>query len=173
MDGAPAPEHVFSTTTLPLDTLHALFEAARFTPSSEGVLPWLFVYAAERPTRQRALSLLTEADRAWATGAALLVFAFARRAHPETGTPLHNSAFDTGAACLALSQRARELGLSCRSASRVARDRTERVLGVPAAEYEPHLMLAVGYAPLSDDGAPSSAPPRQHHFVFNGRYLCS
>jgi nitroreductase len=173
MDGAAAPEHVFSTTTLPLESLHALFEAARFAPCTEGVLPWLFVYAAERPTRKRALDLLAEQDRAWAARAALLVFAFARRAHPETGAPLCNGALDTGAACQALAERARELGLSCRWASCFARDRTELLLGVPSADYTAHIVIAVGLAPLTDDGEPDRAPRQQHHFVFNGRYLRS
>jgi nitroreductase len=167
----------FSSEPLPLETLRSLFEAARFAPSAGNLQPWLFVYAAERVLRKRVLPLLREENQRWAAHAPLLVFVFARRCHPHTGAPLRTGAFDTGAAWFALALQAERLGLNCRAMGGIHHELVHRALGVPEAEYEAMVAVAIGYPGRTDDLPPDlaerdvpSGRRRQSRFVFNGRY---
>ncbi|HWA72389.1 MAG TPA: nitroreductase family protein [Polyangiaceae bacterium] len=165
----------YSAQALPFEVVRTLFEAARFAPSAGNVQPWLFVYAADPLMRGRALSLLDMETRGWAGEAALLIFVFARRTHPETGAPLRTGAFDTGAAWFSLALQAQTLGLNCRATGNVDHERAHRMLGVPTSSYESMIAVAIGY-PAPPSGAQSAAERRntrklQHLFVFNGRYV--
>jgi nitroreductase len=167
-----------SARPLPFEAVRTLFEAARWAPSAGNVQPWLFIYAADRPTRTRAHRLLKEQNRRWAERAPLLIFVFARRNHPETGLPLRTAAFDTGAAWFALALQAQQLGLVTRAMGGIHHEQTYAALGVPENEFESMVAIAIGYP-----GDPLHLPPdlaakeqptprkRQHHFVFNGRYV--
>lgn len=165
----------FSTQQLPFDVVRTLFEAARFAPSAENLQPWLFVYAADPPTRKRALGLLGGQTQSWAVQASLIVFVFARRTHPETGEPLRTGAFDTGAAWFSLALQAQTLGLNCRAIGQLDHERAHRVLGVPTDSYESLIAIAVGYPTTPPDASAAyerrSQRKRQHLFVFNGRYI--
>jgi nitroreductase len=143
-----------SARPLPFEAVRTLFEAARWAPSAGNVQPWLFVYAADRPTRTRAHRLLKEQNRRWAERAPLLIFAFARRNHPETGLPLRTAAFDTGAAWFALALQAQQLGLVTRAMGGIHHEQTYAALGVPENEFESMVEIAVGYP-----GDPLDLPP--------------
>ncbi len=168
----------FSSAPLEHEMLRSLFEAARFAPSAGNLQPWAFVYAAERATRRRALPILEAENRRWAAQAPLLVFVFARRHHPKTRAPLRTAAFDTGAAWLSLALQARHLGLNCRAMGGIRHDLAYQLLGVPEAEFESLVAIAVGYpgqrdalpADLAAKDVPSSRE-RQGTFVYNGRYF--
>jgi nitroreductase len=168
----------FSARPLPFEVVRTLFEASRWAPSAENLQPWLFIYAADRPTRTRSHRLLKEQNRRWAERAPLLVFVFARRTHPDTGQPLRTAAFDTGAAWFALALQAQLLGLVTRAMGGIFHEQTYAALGVPENEFESMAAIAIGYP-----GDPGELPPelatkeqptlrrRQHEFVFNGRYI--
>lgn len=166
-----------SPTPLPPGALRSLFEAARWAPSASNLQPWLFVYANDPETLERVRPLLKENNQRWAGKAPLLVFVFARRVHPETGKPVRTGAFDTGAAWLSLALQAQKLGLVARAMGGVYHERVYEALGVPEAEFESMVAVAIGYpAPrdeLPDDLAAREVPSLrkpQHEFVFNGRY---
>jgi nitroreductase len=166
-----------SPEPLPFDLVRSLFEAARWAPSAGNLQPWLFVYAADPLLRKRAHPLLSEQNRRWAARAPLLIFVFARRNHPETGRPLRCAAFDAGAAWLSLALQAQQLGLVTRAMGGIDHEQVYKVLGVPEAEFESQVAIAVGFpgdpAALPEDLALKDYPSprkRQHEFVFNGRY---
>ena len=167
-----------SARPIPFQAVRTLFEAARWAPSAGNVQPWLFIYAADRPVRKRAHRLLNEQNRRWAERAPLLVFVFARRNHPATGLPLRSAAFDTGAAWFALALQAQQLGLVTRAMGGIQHEQTYATLGVPESEFESMVAIAIGYpgdpVDLPPDLAAKELPTsrrRQHHFVFNGRYI--
>lgn len=167
----------FSTEPVDFDTVRRLFEAARFAPSAGNSQPWVFVYAAERATRKRALPILKDENRRWASEAPLLVFVFAHRQHPQTGAPLRMSAFDTGAAWFALALQAHALGLSTRAMGGIDHQAAHDVLGVPRDQFESMAAIAVGYPGAPDELPPDIAAretPSQRRststFVFRGRY---
>jgi nitroreductase len=163
---------------VPFELIRTLFEAARFAPSAGNSQPWLFVYAADQPTRARAQQLLKEQNRRWAERAPLLVFIFARRSHPQTGQPLRTGAFDTGAAWFSLAVQAERLGLVTRAMGGIFHEATYAALGVPEDKFESMAAVAVGFpgdapslpADLGEKERPSLRK-RQHEFVFNGRYV--
>ena len=166
-----------SRQPLAFDMVRSLFEAARWAPSAGNVQPWLFIYATDALLRQRAHQLLSAQNRRWAEHAPLLIFVFARRNHPETGQPLRSAAFDTGAAWFSLALQAQRLGLVARAMGGIHHERTYRAFGVPEAEFESLIAVAVGFpgdaAGLPEDLAVKEEPTprkRQHEFVFNGRY---
>ncbi len=166
-----------SPRALPPETVRALFEAARWAPSASNLQPWLFVYADDEEILARAQALVMPRNRQWADRAPLLVFVFARRAHPETGKPLRTGAFDTGAAWFAFALQAHALGLSTRSMGGINHDEAYGVLGVPRDEYESMAAVAVGFpgdvedlpAELAAREIPSSRRSAST-FVFPRRY---
>jgi nitroreductase len=166
-----------SERPIPAQHVASLFEAARWAPSANNLQPWLFVYASEPESLARARALLKEVNQRWASRAPLLVFAFARRRHPETGAPLRTAQFDTGAAWQSLALQAVKLGLSTRAMGAIHHDRTYTTWGVPEAEFESVAGIAVGYpaapeelpAELRDQDQPSTRRS-QATFAFEGRY---
>ncbi len=166
-----------ASEALPQATLLSLFEAARWAPSASNLQPWLFVYANDPESLARTRPLLKENNQRWAGKAPLLVFVFARRIHPETGKPVRTGAFDTGAAWLSLALQAQKLGLVARAMGGVHHERVYEALGVPEAEFESMVAVAIGYPAaredLPEDLAAREVPSqrkRQREFVFNGRY---
>jgi nitroreductase len=167
----------FSPEPLPPDTVRSLFEAARWAPSSSNSQPWLFIYADDVETLRPARALLVEANQRWASKAPLLIFAFARRVHPQTGAPLRTGAFDTGAAWFSLALQAEKLGLHAHAMGGVHHEQTYDAFGVPRAEYESMAAIVVGYpgdpGELPPDLLAREAPsPRksQDDFAYRGRY---
>ncbi|MET0284853.1 MAG: nitroreductase family protein [Polyangiales bacterium] len=157
--------------------IDVLFEAARWAPSANNLQPWLFVYASEPASLERARSLLKGNNIAWASTAPLLVFVFARKKHPDTGAPIRTAQFDTGAAWQSLALQAHKLGLSTRAMGGIHHDKTYELLGVPEADYESMIGIAIGYP-----GERESLPPELHErelpnqrrsvreFAFEGRF---
>ena len=134
----------------------------------------------EQRTQRRIAPLLLVGFIAWLAyvgGWSLLVFVFARKRHPENGQPLHTGAFDTGAAWFSLALQAERLGLVTRAMGGIHHDRVYESFGVPEAEFQSMVAIAVGYpAPreelpsdLAEREVPSQRKP-QHEFVFAGRY---
>src|SRR6185295_13197217 len=72
----------FSPEPIPKERIASLFEAARWAPSASNLQPWLFVYASDAASLERARALLREPNRRWAGSVPLLIFVFARRLHP-------------------------------------------------------------------------------------------
>lgn len=67
--------------------------------------------------------------------------------------------------------------MNCHAIGDIHHELAHRVLGVPEAEYEALIAVAIGYpgnpAELAKDPGERAAPssrPRQSRFVFNGRY---
>jgi nitroreductase len=121
--------------------------------------------------------VLFEAAR-WAPSANnLQPWLFARKKNPETGAPIRTAQFDTGAAWQSLALQAHKLGLSTRAMGGIHHEKTYELLGVPEADYESMIGIAVGYP-----GERESLPPALHErelpnqrrsvreFAFEGRF---
>lgn len=157
--------------------IDTLFEAARWAPSASNLQPWLFVYANQPESLARGRALLKETNQRWASKAPLLVFVFARKTNPDTGAPIRTAQFDTGAAWQSLALQAHKLGLSTRAMGGIHHEQTYEALGVPAAEFESMVAVAVGYpgereslpAEFHDREQPNARRSREE-FAFEGRY---
>jgi nitroreductase len=163
----------------PIDgaTLRSLLEAARWAPSASNLQPWLFVYADDEELLARVRPIVRDGNRRWADRAPLLIFAFARRLHPQTGEPNRLAAFDAGAAWMSVALQATRLGLRAHAMGGVHHDRAHALLEVPEQEFEFLCGIAVGRQgpgeALPDDlRAREHASDRQPTtaFAHRGRY---
>jgi nitroreductase len=162
------------------EVVRSLFEAARWAPSAFNLQPWVFVYANDPESLERARPILMDGNRRWADRAPLLIFVFARRTHPETGATLRTASFDTGAAWLSLALQAERLGLKAHAMAGIHHDSAHEILQVPRDAFESLAAIAVGYpGPASDlpadlhaKEAPNSRKS-QREFAFRGTYSAS
>jgi nitroreductase len=157
--------------------IDALFEAARWAPSASNLQPWLFVYASQSESLERARRLLKENNLKWARTAPLLVFVFARKKDPQTGAAIRTAQFDTGAAWQSLALQAHKLGLSTRAMGGIHHEQVYGLLGVPESDFESIAAIAIGY-PAERESLPPEFHEREQpnqrksvrEFVFEGRY---
>jgi nitroreductase len=92
--------------------LMTLFEAARWSPSSNNAQPWRFVYAVRgTPAWTKFMDLLTPRNKLWCAHAGALIIIASRRDFEQNGKPNKTHSFDTGAAWMSLALQASLLGL--------------------------------------------------------------
>jgi nitroreductase len=122
-----------------------LLEAARWAPSSYNNQPWRFVYAL-RGTLQfdQFVSLLVEANKAWAMNAGALVVIASRRTFEFNGQPSRTHHFDTGAAWGYFALQGSMRGLAVHGMEGFDYDRAKSELGFPE-DYDIEAMAAVGH----------------------------
>jgi hypothetical protein len=106
----------FDASALDEDTLHTLFEAARWAPSAYNAQPWRFVYALrDTPEWDELLSALLPFNAAWAGQASALFFILSDTQITPPGAkspvPSGTHSFDAGAAWGLLALQAAKLGL--------------------------------------------------------------
>ena len=79
--------------------LMALFEAARWAPSSFNNQPWRFIYAKRNtPEWDTLFSLLVKVNQQWAKNASVLVVVVARKKAEHKDSDYPTYAFDAGSA---------------------------------------------------------------------------
>ena len=90
--------------------VNILFEAARWAPSCFNAQPWVF-YVSTDNTFEQYLSLLLEGNQVWAKNASLIGFVVVKTSFEHNGKPNNYAEFDAGAAWMAMSLQARQMGL--------------------------------------------------------------
>ena len=135
--------------------LRALFEAARWAPSSYNEQPWRFILAQRsEPQRfQPLLDCLWEANQAWARHAPVLALGIVKRQLTQTGADNPAAEHDLGLAVANLSLEATARGLSVHQMIGIDPDRVRSRFAVPD-DYRPLTAFALGYA-----GEPSALAP--------------
>lgn len=123
----------------------ALFEAARWAPSTYNEQEWQFIYA-RRDTPQWAglFNLLVESNQAWCKDAAMLFVVVAHKVFGRNGKPNPVHLFDAGAACENLALQATLMGLAAHGMSGFDYDGAKATLNVPD-DYAVAAMFAVGH----------------------------
>jgi nitroreductase len=136
-----------SMTGEPLEDneLFALFEAARWAPSSFNAQLWRFIIARrqDREKFDRLFSLLVEGNQMWAKNAAVLVVVASRARFEYNDKPAITHAFDAGAAWENLALEASRRGLVSHGMQGFDYGRAKTELEIPA-DFEVHAMLAIG-----------------------------
>ncbi|HUO54053.1 MAG TPA: nitroreductase family protein [Rhodoblastus sp.] len=138
LTGEPIPDKV----------LFALFEAARYAPSSYNSQPWRFVFARRGDEDfDRLYACLSDFNRVWAQNASALVLVASKAAFVPEGQSeqlLSGSAsFDTGAAWASLALQASLLGWSTRAMGGFDRDRARAATGAPES-LKLEAVIAIG-----------------------------
>lgn len=148
----PANEHVdplflarwspraFADEPVAEDELEALFEAARWAPSSYNEQPWRFVYATSDEDRERFAEALLEANRSWAADAPVLAFVLTKTTFDLDGRENPHAAFDAGAAWMSLALQARRLGLATHAMGGIDYEQAAEIVG---ADEEHRVLCAV------------------------------
>lgn len=133
---------------VPDEDLEAVFEAARWAPSSYNEQPWRFVYATSQEDRERFLEAILPGNRAWAQDAPVLVYVVAKTTFEHDGKPNGHAWFDTGAAWMSLALQARQLGLHTHAMGGIEPTKAAEIIDLPD-DHEVVCALAIGYrAPL-------------------------
>jgi nitroreductase len=92
--------YAFSPEPVEEFKLKAMFEAARFAPSSNNEQPWMFVYTTreDEKTFNDYLGFMNESNRIWAKNAYVIIISFARTLFSNSDTVNRFAFHDTGMA---------------------------------------------------------------------------
>lgn len=152
-DPAPGVDELFSQRWSPRsfrkveiapETMTAIIDAARWSPSCFNEQPWLIMTSSTPEEFALYLTLLAEKNQLWAVNASILGFIVARRNFIHNGKPNRWAAFDSGAAWLALTMQARKFGLYTHGMGGIKLAEVYRQLGIPEDEFEVICGLAIG-----------------------------
>lgn len=122
-----------------------LFEAARWAPSSSNNQPWRYIFATsnEQEKFNALLSCLADSNQIWASKAPVLILSLAKKL-TNTGKVYKHNLYDTGAANMALSLQAVELGMQAHIMGGFDAVKIQSVLQIEE-DLEPIVMIVVGY----------------------------
>lgn len=142
----------FSEKPVEPEKIRALFEAARWAPSSFNEQPWRFIYAVRENHIEfnRLLDCLVEGNRIWARNAPMLVLSIARRNFTYNNKPNKHAFHDVGLAVGNLLTQATATGLMVHQMGGFSVEKAKKDLSIPGS-YEPVAMIAIGYHGNVDD----------------------
>ena len=157
------------------EELLALFEAARWAPSSYNNQHWRFVYATpDHDEWDDFEGLLAEGNREWASDAAALVVVLSKTTFDHNGEPAPTHSFDTGAAFENLALEGARRGLVVHGMQGFDYDDARDLFDL-TDEYEVEAMAAIGVH--DEDDAPADEQPNQRReldeIVFAGEFTPS
>jgi nitroreductase len=169
----------FSSRPVEPEKLRAVFEAARWAPSSYNEQPWRYIVATKNQPEefQNMLGVLVEANRLWAQHAPVLALSVAKLTFTHTAKPNRHALYDTGAATAQLIVQATALGLFVHQMAGFDAARAREVFGIPE-DFQPVAAFAVGYH-ADDKQVPEEFRRRDHatrqrkppeELVFAGRW---
>jgi nitroreductase len=133
-----------SGESIPEADLMVLFEAARWAPSSYNNQPWRILYARRDGEHWPLfLDLLVDANKVWASRAAVLLVFVSKTTFDHNGQPSITHSFDTGAAWENLALQATMKGLVAHGMQGFDYERARSALGIPE-DYRVEAMAAIG-----------------------------
>lgn len=159
------------------DDLFALFEAARWAPSSYNNQPWRFLYG-KKGTEAWPLffDLLVDFNKQWVKNAAVLLLIASETFFSHNHKPSKSHSFDTGAAWMSLALEACHRGLVVHGMEGFDYEKARAVLQLPSS-MQPEAMIAIGkpgkkemlIGSLQEKEMPSTRRPISS-FVFEGMF---
>ncbi len=170
----------FSDKPIEEEKLLALFEAARWAPSSYNEQPWAFLVATKenREEFERMLGCLVEGNQAWAKHAPVLMVSLAKLHFARNNKPNRHAFHDVGLAAANLVLQAEALGLQAHQMAGIEVDKIRIEYEVPEG-WEPVAGIAVGYPTEDFSHLPEKLQQRQTkarsrkplaEFVFSARF---
>lgn len=122
----------------------ALFEAARWAPSSFNHQPWRFIYATRTmPEWETFLNLLVQFNKSWAQEGAICILILSHKYFEYNGEFSRTHSFDTGAATQNLALQGFAMGLVVHGMEGFDYEKARTELGVPDS-YDIEAMFVVG-----------------------------
>lgn len=124
-------------------TLRALFEAARWAPSSGNLQPALYLLGRRGDvTHARLLDVLKPRNRTWAAAASALALGVARTAD-DTGRPVPHAVYDLGQATAQLALQAVALDVAVHQMGGFDADAARTAFDL-APHLQPQVVVALG-----------------------------
>jgi nitroreductase len=143
----------FDARPVEAEKLRALFEAARWAPSSYNAQPWYFIVGTKDDPEayDRVLDSFVEFNQGWAKHAPVVALSVAKLTFDD-GKPNRHALHDVGQAAANLNIQAEALGLSVHQMAGIDPEKARKLFHIPAG-YEAVAGIALGYA-----GDPASLP---------------
>ena len=134
----------FSEERLDQEELMALFEAARWAPSSYNSQPWRFIYARRGEKEWHLFfDTLVDFNKSWCKTADTLIAVISRNHFEHNDTPCPTAPFDSGAAWMSLAIEAHARNLIAHAMMGFNHDMLKENLHIPDT-YSIQAMIAVG-----------------------------
>jgi nitroreductase len=148
--------YAFSDKHVPHDVLRAIFEAARWAPSSSNLQPWTYIVATkEHPAEfEKLRSVLVDFNAGWTKHIPVLAISVARVKNEKDGQPNRLALHDVGSASAQLTAEAIARGLFVHQMAGFDADKARKTFHIPH-EWEPVAAMAIGYP-----GDPQSLPDK-------------
>lgn len=126
------------------EELMALFEAARWAPSSYNNQPWRFLYAKRNtPEWDVFYNLMVDFNKQWTKNAAALVVSISHDLFDHNGKPCKTHSYDTGAAWMSIALEGSSRGLVVHGMQGFDYDKARESLLIPN-DYTVEAMMAIG-----------------------------
>jgi nitroreductase len=126
--------------------LLSMLEAARWSPSCNGVEPWRFIVCdrtTDTASFDKSFDCLSAGNKLWVKNAPVLILAVASNDTLGGGRPNRFTQYDTGMAMMSLCLQAVALGLAAHQMAGYDVEKARAAFDVPA-ECLPMAMVAVG-----------------------------
>ncbi len=131
--------------------LMALFEAARWAPSSYNNQPWRFLYTWKNtPSWPLFFNLMVDFNKGWTKNASVLVLALSSKRFEHNGKPCRTHSFDTGAAWMALALEGAARGLVVHGMEGFDYERAAKDLEIPD-DHQVEALIAIGKRAPTED----------------------
>jgi nitroreductase len=167
----------FGEKPVPAEILRALFEAARWAPSSNNEQPWAYLVATKDDAENFAkmLGALVEFNASWAKHAPVLALSVAHLKTQRDGKPNRVALHDVGSATAQLTFEANSRGLLVHQMAGFDAEKARQTFAIPL-DWEPVAAMALGY-PGDAESLPEKLRERElaprtrkplHEFVMSG-----
>jgi len=136
----------FSDEIIDNKTVHSLFEAARWSPSSMNEQPWRFIVSTkdDPDNFRKMLSVLNDTNREWAKNAYLLILIVTRLQNSKNNQLNRFALYDAGQTAAWLTMQASHMGLFVRQMGGFNADRAREIFEIPE-EFITVTVMAEGY----------------------------
>ena len=126
------------------EELMALFEAARWAPSSYNNQPWRFIYAKrETPSWNTLFNLMVEFNQNWTKNAAVLIVVISKKNFDHNNHLSRTHTFDAGAAWENLALEGTNKGFAAHAMEGFDYEKARKTLQIPE-DYDIECMIAIG-----------------------------
>lgn len=134
----------FSEERLTEEDLLALFEAARWAPSSYNNQPWRFIYARKNDQEwETFFKVLVDFNQSWCKDADTLIAVISKKNFTHNNKPSITASFDTGSAWMSLAIEAHSRGIVAHAMEGFDYEALKKALKIPDS-YKIQAMIAVG-----------------------------
>lgn len=124
--------------------INQLFEAVRWSASSNNIQPWRFIYAEKNTEAyNKILSCLSDFNKEWAINAPLLMLT-AYKKETDDGVENFHAPHDLGLAIGGMTMQAQYMGIALHHMAGVDWEEAEDVFNIPEG-YHINSAIAIGY----------------------------